>query len=195
MLSYYQFGSGKSQHRFRARVRVCSFVQCGQTCAVGCCDFAFEPHNWNEQGACRISHACPRGCLCSRGWVFVMCTRFLCGLAFGLAKHRENTTLKKLRLGGNAIETEGKAALRKAQEVISLGDRVPFFFRVSVSVRLRLHSTCRRQAARARPCERHTQRHRLWFSSDMDLTRGHSSLHERASTDVKCSIVRGDEVS
>ena len=57
-----------------------------------------------------------------------MCTRFLCGLAFKLVIHKENATLKELNLGYNITQTEGKAALRKVQEVISLGDRVSFFF-------------------------------------------------------------------
>ena len=57
-----------------------------------------------------------------------MCTRFLCGLAFGLAIHKENATLKEMNVEYNTIQTEGKAALRKVQEVISLGDRVSFFF-------------------------------------------------------------------
>ena len=60
--------------------------------------------------------------------MLVMCTRFLCGLAFGLAIHKENTTLKEMNVGYNTIQTEGKAALRKVQKVVSPGDRVSFFF-------------------------------------------------------------------
>ena len=123
-----------------------------------------------------------------------MCTRFLCDLAVGLVIHQENTTLKKLRVTGNAIETEGKAALKKAQEVISPGDRVPFFFLECAS----LSDCVCIQSVVAKRLEHDLVRgiHR----SDMDLTRGHSWLDTRACMSApppwdKCSIARGDGVS
>ena len=112
-----------------------------------------------------------------------MCTRFLCDLAVGLAIHKENTSLKELWVTDNAIETEGKAALEKAQEVISPGDRVHFFFECASL------SDC--------VCIQRVVAKRL----EHDLVRGiHSDINFgfRATwTSVvdKCSIVRGDGVS
>ena len=60
--------------------------------------------------------------------MLVMCTRFLCGLAFGLAIHKENATLKEMNVDTTPPKLKEKLHFERYRRSSHGATVFPFFF-------------------------------------------------------------------